>query len=218
MNEQAFDLLNAALGLTIIMNLTLVAAERQMQRLRFLAFQGMVLGLTPLLAFAHDPSTDIIIASMVFFTVKGFVLPYILLRTHRSLAHSTSVPPYLSGAVCVFAVLAGFALSLWLNARLGVSANPLFNTMFPTAFTTIISGLLLIVTRKKALTQVFGYLTLENGIFLLGVPMVHVDAIWLELTILIDIFVGALVMGMAIRHLQAEFGAISVDQFSTLKG
>ena len=218
MHVQTFDLLNAALGLTIIINLILVAAERQMQRLRFLAIQGMLLGLMPILAFSHALSNDIIIASAVFFLVKGFVLPYILLRTHRALAHSTVVQPYLSDAVCVFAVLAGFALSLWLNTRLGVSANPLFNVIFPTAFTTIISGLLLIVTRKKALTQVFGYLTLENGIFLLGVPMVHVDAIWLELTILIDIFVGALVMGIAIRHLQAEFGAISVDQFSTLKG
>ena len=218
MNMQEFDLLNAALGLIIIMNLILVVSERQMQRLRFLAFQGMVLGLMPLLAFFHDLNNDIIIASIIFFSVKGFILPYILLRTHRALAHSAAVPPYLSGAVCVFAVLAGFALSLWLNARLGVSANPLFNVIFPTAFTTIISGLLLIVTRKKALTQVFGYLILENGIFLLGVPMVHVDAIWLELTILIDIFVGALVMGIAIRHLQSEFGTLSVDQFSTLKG
>jgi Hydrogenase 4 membrane component (E) len=212
------DILSACLGLIIITDLCLLASERQMQRIRLLALQGGILGLLPLFAHNHGGLTvHITLISLVFFLVKGFLLPYLLTRTHKSIPHMLPSKPYLGCTASVFAGLAGFALSLWLNNRLGISANPLFSAIFPVAFTTIITGIILIVTRKKALTQVFGYLAMENGIYLLGVPMAQVDSVWLELTILLDILVGVFVMGVAIHHLHAEFSSISVDKLSTLK-
>jgi len=212
------DLLSACLGIIIVTDLTLLGSERQMQRIRILALQGGILGLLPL--FAHNVgglSAHVIGISLVFFLVKGFLLPYLLSRTLKSLPHMLPTKRYLSFTASVFAGLAGFALSLWLNNRLGLSANPLFSDIFPVAFTTIITGLILIVTRIRALTQVYGYLTMENGIYLLGVPMAQVDSVWLELTILLDILVGVFVMGVAIHHLHSEFSSINVDRLSALK-
>lgn len=213
------DIINAVLGLIIITDLTLLAAERQIQRLRIIAFQGAMLGSMPILMHSQGfIDLYIVVMGLVFLTIKAVILPYLLYRTYRHLPHMRPTKPYLGNTGCILAGLVAFALALWLNQQLGLSGDPLFNTVFPAAFTTMITGLLLIVTRKNALTQVFGYLTIENGIYLLGVPMASADALWLELTILLDILVGVFVMGIAIHHIHREFDSTDVNNFSSLKG
>jgi len=97
---------------------------------------------------------------------------------------------------------------------LPVSAPPL---LLPAALLTVLSGIILIVLRHKALTQVIGYLTMENGIFLLGVPLIGHDAMWIEFLILLDLFVAIFVMGIAIHHISRTFDSIDVDRFCTLR-
>ena len=63
----------------------------------------------------------------------------------------------------------------------------------------------------------FGYLVMENGIYLLGVPMAQEDAVWLELSILLDILVGAFVMGIAIHHINRAFNSTDVEEFASLR-
>lgn len=214
----SINMLNASIGIIIIANFCLLATERQRQRIRILALQGMIMGLMPLLAHSSTNfNGHLIFITLVFLTIKGGILPLLLFKTYNRLSHLQSPTPYLGYSGCLFAGVCGLALSLWVNSKLGIAANPLFSLFFPVAFTTIVSGLLLIVTRKNALTQVLGYLTMENGIFLLGVPMVQADAIWLEVSILLDILVGVFVMIVAIRHLHEEFSSINVDQIASLR-
>ena len=61
-----------------------------------------------------------------------------------------------------------------------------------------------------ALSQVMGYLVAENGIFLLGIPLMTAGAVWFELTLLLDIFVAVFVMGIAINHISHTFESIDV--------
>jgi hydrogenase-4 component E len=87
----------------------------------------------------------------------------------------------------------------------------------PVSVFSILIGLLLIVSRNKALTQVLGYLVLENGIYIFGVTLVR-DQPWLvETGILLDVFVAVFVMGIAIFHISREFDHMDVDQLTVLK-
>jgi hydrogenase-4 component E len=87
----------------------------------------------------------------------------------------------------------------------------------PVAFFTIMSGLFLIVSRRKALTQVLGYLVLENGIYAFGVALVDKQPMLVEMGILLDIFVAIFVMGIAIFHINREFDHIDTDKLSGLR-
>ena len=80
----------------------------------------------------------------------------------------------------------------------------------PAGLTTLFCGLLLVVGRATALSQVMGYLVAENGIFLLGIPLMTAGAVWFELTLLLDIFVAVFVMGIAINHISHTFESIDV--------
>jgi len=89
--------------------------------------------------------------------------------------------------------------------------------LVPVALSSILIGLFLIVSRKKAVNQVLGFLVLENGIFTFGVGLVRELSLLVELGVLLDVFVAVFVMGIMIFHISREFDHLDTDQLSTLK-
>jgi hydrogenase-4 component E len=216
--SSSFDWLQVILGLIVLTDLSLLAAERRRVCIRFIALQGMLLGILPLLM--HDGATSLYpwAVAAIFFSSKGILLPWLLWRSMKRLPlPSPSQRQYVGGTLCVLLGLCGFMLSLWLGARLGLTINAVFSQTFPIAFTTIFAGLLLIVTQRTALNQIFGYLILENGIYLLNLPLARHQNLWLELSILLDILVGIFVMGIAVHHIYQAFASVDVDRFAALR-
>ena len=78
----------------------------------------------------------------------------------------------------------------------------------PAAFSTVLTGFLLLTTRIKAITQVLGYLVLENGIFMFGMLLLEAMPFLVEVGVLLDLFVGVFVMGIIIHHINREFASI----------
>lgn len=211
------DWLTAFLGLIIITNLALLGAEHHRLSIRLIALQGLLMGLLPLFAGGAEPTLYLAAMSCLFVGIKAVLLPLLLRRTDSRLPPYPPKQPYVGYSACVLLGIIGLVVSLWLGSRLGLAANPLFSSIFPSGLTTIIAGILLIVTRRETLAQMFGYLVLENGIFLMGVPMAQEDALWLELTILLDILVAAFVMGIAIHHINRAFDSTDVDHIAELR-
>ena len=89
--------------------------------------------------------------------------------------------------------------------------------MVPAALYTIMIGLFMIVARRKAITQVLGYLAMENGIYVLGPALAVHNPLLVEAGILLDVFVGIYVMGVIMLHIRREFDHIDVDRLSQLK-
>ena len=83
---------------------------------------------------------------------------------------------------------------------------------------TLLIGLFVIVSRRKAITQVLGYIVVENGIYALGVALVGDVPLLVELGVLLDVFVAVFIMSIAAYHISREFDHIDVDQLDRLKG
>ncbi len=213
----ATETLQLIFGVLAVTNLCLLAAERQRLAIQLITIQGFLLGFIPLVAHAEALTLHLVLISFVFLAVKGIVMPKLLLGTYKKLPPEIPGKAYLGSTACVLAGLAGYIFSLWVSTRLGITDNSLFSLVFPMAFATICTGLLLIVTRKQALSQIFGYLVMENGIYLLGVPSAHSNPVWLELSILLDILAGLFVMGIAIHHIHKAFDTTDVDCFTALR-
>ena len=75
---------------------------------------------------------------------------------------------------------------------------------------------ILIVSRRKALTQVLGYLVMENGIYAFGVGLVPGTPVLVELGILLDVLVAVFVMGITIFHINREFEHLDTSRLTTL--
>ena len=211
------DLLHVALGLIIIINLALLGAERHRMCIRLIALQGLTLGFLPFFVTREPVDLHLLGVGVIFIGIKVVLLPWLLRRTYLQLPTQGARSPYLGYSICVLLGLAGLTLSIWLGAQLGISANPLFSVFFPIGLSTVITGILLIVTRREALAQVFGYLVMENGIYLMGVPLAQQSLVWLELSVLLDILVAAFVMGIAIHHIHRAFESTDMDKIASLR-
>jgi hydrogenase-4 component E len=197
-------------------NLALLGTSRLALYIRILGVQGMLLGTLPLLL---EGSIHVRVALLALCSVgiKGVLFPQLLFRTMRAANVRHEVEPFIGYSVSVLAGVITLGLSFWLADRLQLPTSRTLPLILPAALFTVFTGLFLIVTRRKALTQVMGYLLLENGIYLFGITLAREEPFLVEMGILLDVLVAVFLMGIAIFHISREFDHIDVDQLSTLK-
>jgi len=205
------------LVLVVLTNLKLLASSRLGASIRTVAVQGVVLGCLPVLA--HLPALGLRVAVLALGCValKGVVFPWLLFRALREADVDREVQPYVGYVTSLVAGVLALAAAFWMGAHLPVSpAIPLPLTV-PVALFSIIAGLFLIVSRKRAVSQVLGFLVLENGVYTFGVGVMEETSFLVEAGVLLDVFVAVFVMGIIIFHINREFDTIDTDRLSSLK-
>ena len=119
-----------------------------------------------------------------------------------------------AGSLAIVLALAALTFYFWIRCGVAPAGTPKLAP--PVAFTTMITGLFIIVARKKALTQVVGFLIFENGITVFGLGMAVECGLLVELGILLDVLVLVFVMGIAMFHINREFSHIDADRLNHL--
>ena len=210
------QLVEAILVLLVLTGFSLVGSSRLTACIRAMALQGLLLG--ALAIAAQDGGISMVGTALALASaaVKGIVLPLLLVRAMREADTLREVEPLISYNLSILVAAFGLGLSLWLGQHLRLPMQPASSLFVPAAFFTIIVGLLMIVSRRKAITQVIGYLTLENGVYAFGTALALQMPVLVELGILLDLFVGVFVMGIAIFHISRQFDHIDVDRLASL--
>jgi hydrogenase-4 component E len=207
--------LNLLIGLAMGFSLIALASSRLPSVIRAVALQGMVLGTLPLLL--EEKFHWLVIAVAIgTIVIKGMVIPSLLRRALRAANIDREVEP-----------LIGFVPSLLIGAAATVGATvfagelPLRPEHAQTllvsgAFATVVCGLILLMARTKAISQVCGYLILENGIYLFGLLLINSTPLLVEAGILLDLTVAVFVIGIIMDRIQHEFDTLDTQKLTTL--
>jgi hydrogenase-4 component E len=206
---------DSILVLLALTSLLLLGSSRLLHCIRIVAFQGILLGL--LTVVAHEPSLRPLALATAIIGLKGVAFPWLLARVLRDAEVHREVEPLVSYTVSMLIGTLTLALALWLSQRLPLPTKPIASLLVPVALFTILAGLFMIISRRKALTQVLGYLVLENGIYVFGVGLVQGTPMLVELGVLLDVFVAVFVMGIALFHINREFDHIDADRLAALR-
>lgn len=201
----------------VLTNLMLLGLSRLGACIRTVAVQGIALGLLPLLLYGGTIELHRTAFATAIIFLKGGVFPWMLMRTLRELNTQREIEPFIGYGKSIVLGTVALVVCIWLGSRLPLPEQAMSSLIVPVAFFTIMSGLFLIVSRRKALTQVLGYLVMENGIYAFGVALVDKQPVLVELGILLDVFVAVFVMGIAIFHINREFDHIDTDKLSGLR-
>jgi hydrogenase-4 component E len=154
--------------------------------------------------------------------VKGLVIPRLLLKA----MHEADVRPHVDALIgfvpSLLAGAVGTALALVFARTLLVGEKDAANMDAQTrvvaaSLATVLTGFLLLTTRRQALAQILGYLVLENGIFIFGLLLIQAMPILVEVGVLLDVFVGVFVMGIIVNHVSREFPSASSEHLSMLR-
>jgi hydrogenase-4 component E len=210
--------IDALMVVLILADLVLLGSSRLKVWVRVVATQGLALGVLPILAEGGDLTARAALLGMASIALRGIVFPLLLSRALRDAEVRREVKPYVGYTLSLLFGVAAIAASLWIDARIGLLDAAFSSLAGPVAIFTILVGLFLIISRRKAVSQVLGYLVMENGIYILGISLVQAVPVLVELGVLLDAFVAVFVMGIATWHIRREFDHIDVDQLDTLKG
>ncbi|MBI5092853.1 MAG: hydrogenase [Candidatus Hydrogenedentes bacterium] len=212
--------IDTILVLAMLLNLSMLASSRLATCIRLFAFQSFLLALLPVggeIAVGELPSLHAYLIAAAAIGLKVILIPYVLMRILRSGEIHKDVEPFIGFTASVMigalAIVASFAMA----SRLVLPMPPFSDLVLPAALSTIFIGLLTLVTRVTAITQVIGYLVLENGIFIFGLFLLNRTPLLVELGILLDVFVGVFIMAIVVYHIRREFDHIDTDLLDELK-
>lgn len=211
------DVVEMVLICIVLTNFALLGSSRLSACIRLVALQGVLLGFLTLAAPGSAVSVRAPILALTSTGLKGIAFPWLLSRALRDADVRREVEPFIGQSPSLLLGAAVLVASFWLAARLPPPTPGLSPLVVPIAFFTILMGFFLIVSRKTALSQVLGYLVLENGIYAFGVGVVEGTPMLVELGVLLDLLVAVLVMGIVVFHIGREFDHIDTDQLTVLR-
>ena len=207
----------AAAGLVALVNFRLLGGSRLVPIIRGAALQGALLALISVALRARELELGFAALALGSAGIKGYVLPALLLRALRQVEIRREVEPLVGYNLSLLIGAAGLGLSALLGARIAASAATSTPLLVTVALFTMGTGLFLIVARRKAVTQVLGYLVFENGIYGFGVAVAGEAPLLVEMGVLLDLLVAVFVMGIIIFHIQRDFSHIDVDRLALLR-
>ena len=210
------DAVNLILVLVMLVNVYLVGTDRLKAAIQIVAVQGALLGFLPALIPGHF-SLEAMELALVFIVTKGIAMPVLLSRALRDLSVTRDIEPQLgfSGSMLTLAIGTGAGLAMY--SELPLLAIHRSSLIVPTALSTALAGVLLLVTRRKAITQVLGFLSLENGIFAFGLLLLHAVPTLVEVAVLLDLFACVFVMGIIMNQVKRTFSSLDTYNLSSLR-
>jgi hydrogenase-4 component E len=209
--------LNLLIGLAIGLNLVALGSARLPSLITAVSFQGMVLGAMPLLMEHHTGGWMVIAIALATIVGKGFVIPTLLRRAMRAANIEREVNPSI-GFVPSLLLGAGGTIAAMAFARaLPLMPEHTGSLLVPGAIASVLTGFVLLIGRTKAISQVCGYLILENGIYLFGLLLIHATPLLVEAGILLDVTVGVFVIGIIVDRIQRAFDTLDTRKLTVLR-
>lgn len=209
----------AALGssITLLAGIALLWRRSLDAYIKAFQWQSVVLaGMFILVGYAGNDRQLYAMAAF-FFGLKVVAIPYYLRRLEHRVGAERESQPYVNIATSIIIagllVLLAYAITRPLVA---VSRLPTRGSL-PLAMGLIFVGLFVVVTRRKALTQVVGFLVLENGLALLAMLATYGVPLIIELGVFLDVLMGFLAMQVFVYHIHGTFESIDVEQLNRLK-
>jgi hydrogenase-4 component E len=201
----------------VLTNYRLLAASRLVAMIDTMVLQALALSVIPLTLSARPWPAELLALTPLTLGVKGILLPWLLRRAMREAGVQREIEPFLGFSASVLIGILLLGLSFLITRPLQSTA--LFGSRFllPAALFTTLVGLTIIVSRRKALTQVIGYLAMENGVYAFGAALAVQEPLLVEMGMLLDVLVAVFVMGITIHHISREFDHIDTDRLSELK-
>ncbi len=197
-----------------------LGSNRLMALVKIMALQGIMVSLIPLFLKDHGAlGSGAIIIFQIMILIKGVLIPALLYVAVKRVAIKREIEPFIGYHASLLTGLGIILVSVFITNYLHLSLPAGRGMVLITAITTMASGFFLMMARSKAITQVIGYLMLENGIYLVGAALTkHSHTIYMvEFGVLLDLLVGVMIMGIILHNINSAFDDVDTTLLGRLK-
>lgn len=210
-------------ALVLVLQIAMVGQRWLITNIRMFALQSFLLAaIAGTIAFFNH-SNHIYIAATLTFVVKTLVLPVLLERIVARVGIQQEIEPLINVPLSVLIsgglTLVGYivAESFYHPEETSASAALGHNTL-AIAIALFLIGFFTMLNRRKALTQVLGLLSMENGLFLAAISLTYGMPLVVEIGIFFDVLVAAMVLGILVYRIGETFDSMDVSKLRRLRG
>jgi hydrogenase-4 component E len=207
-------------ALIVIFGITMLyvsATSRVEAYIHALAVQGLILFLMVIIDLRHQNIWNLVFLCLETLAFKAVLIPLFLLYTVRRQELFREVEPYIPNFYSLVITSVIFALG-FLLAYVNMGGHDNFRPVyFGVAMSTLVAGLFLILSRKKIITHVMGYIMMSNGIFLLTLSSMKEMPLIVNMGVLLDLFVGIFMLGLFAGRIGSVFEHTNVENLMNLK-
>jgi len=217
MTTLLFDVGHLLAGGMLVLSFLLLYQDRITAVLNVFALQAVALALAVAWQANAQNAPHLFVTAAIALVVKGFVIPAALHRIVRRLEIHREIEQVIGGGPVMLAGLGLVALSIMLVLPAVESANPLAREDLAFALAVILLGLLMMITRRNAVTQIVGFMSLENGLVLAatgakGMPLV------VEFSVAFSILIAFIVFGVFVFRIRERFDTVDVSALDRFRG
>jgi hydrogenase-4 component E len=217
MRSLQFDIAHLLAGGIMIFSFVLLYQDRITATLNVFALQAVTLAMAVAWQAFVQRAPHLYVTAVVALVVKGFIIPAALHRIVRRLQIHREIEQVLGGGPTMILGLALVALSILLVLPVGSNVAPLAREDLAFALAVILLGLLMMITRRNAVTQIIGFMSLENGLILAatgakGMPLV------VEFSVAFSVLIAFIVFGVFVFRIRERFDTVDVSALDRFRG
>jgi hydrogenase-4 component E len=210
-------------AMVLVLQILMVAQRWLVTSIRAFGVQSFLLAMIGATIAYFNRAPHIYIAAGLTLAFKAIALPIMLERLVKKIEIRQEIQPFVNVPVSVI-ISGGLTLLAYTVAESfqrpeeGTGAASLGHNTLAVAISLFLIGFFMMVNRRKALTQVLGLLSMENGLLLAAMSLTYGMPLIVEVGIFFDVLVAALLLAILIYRIQEQFDSMDVSRLSRLRG
>jgi hydrogenase-4 component E len=217
MNGLSFDIAHLLAGGLVLMSFMMLYQDRLYALLNVFALQALVLALSVAWQAWAQGAPHLYITAAIALVLKAIVIPLALHRIIARLGIQRQIETVVGVGPTMIAGMALVALSMVVMLRVTPEADPLAREDLAFALSVLLLGLLMMVTRRNAVSQVVGFMSIENGLILAGTGAKGMPLV-VEISVAFSVLVAFIVIGIFLFRIRERFDTVDVQALDQFRG
>ena len=211
--EQAIMMMAA---LVLFSSFALLAQTRMLSMIHVFAWQGVLLSATTALVALVSGQHHLYTSALLTLALKAMLIPWILHRLIIRLGIQSEVESLMRPAMVLLAGASLVVFSYWVALPIVQISTLITRNTIAVSMAIVLLGMLMIITRSKAVSQVVGFMAMENGLFFAAVVSTYGMPMVVELGIAFDVLVAAILFGVFFFQIRASIDSLDIDRLNRL--
>jgi hydrogenase-4 component E len=186
--------------------------------IRLYGLQSLLLAIVATTIAISESRPELFVTAALTVVLKTILIPWFLMRTVDRIGIHREIEPFLNVPVSLLICLGLTVVGYRVSTGFEEGAQQVTHHLIGVALSLLLIGLFLMVTRKKAITQILALLTVENAVFLVAVGVTTGMPLVVEFGIAFDVILAVLVLGILVQRIVGRFESMDVSRLSNLKG
>lgn len=180
-----------------------------------IALTAGIMGIRSVIA---EGSCDVLVVSVIIVALKVIYIPNLLHKTFSGVEHKVEKDFFLNIPLLILICCGLVVFSYFSVSRVAGSSEGIMNAQVVNSISLVLIGLFFMISRRKAIGQIVGFLVIENGIFITALFSTNGMPFIVDIGVFIDIITAVLIMGIIVFKINEKFDSIDINKLKNLRG